>query len=421
MQREKYLTEEDTGPLNNRYDGFRVVYNHTLDLNRAFPDRAPTAFDLNPLTGHYWTAAELEMYPRGYPGWPERTTRPFPMTEAERIGFPTGPSQGGRGLVPMPATGHFDRSHFALSWLLWTGGARPTGPGHPTQGWRWPNSVAEVDKLFEIAHHPCNLDAYNHWGEYLQYASRIPSSERTDAMNHATQKKHSRPSWAPYRPTKTKFAKSRSQARRRDRAREESAAAEETAPATTTELEEGQVQETDVQMSDVTPDNNSQANAASSTIAQDETPTEPRFPAADIHHSAAWVVALRDNPDVTFPGITRLRDGMPSTTTTVRGMLRIASSGPDIIDPEAEIMRRYLNVVVEILSSTPSLHLPSLSESPARFVGEINADNVLAHLEAQQVLMDYDEHQEITRAEIQAWVDAVRSSVTEPAPPTTPS
>ncbi|KAI0088965.1 hypothetical protein BDY19DRAFT_993776 [Irpex rosettiformis] len=197
-----YLEERDTErrviPLNDTYPGrYRIVYGVVLDLGRPFPPKPPTRYSRNPITGYYWSQAELEAYPRGFPGFPAECP---PTWEA---------GQGGRRIIPY---NHAVMDTMDNSTELMQRFENPGGVG--AARWKAPTSPEEVQLLRDIATRAANSRALAHYGRLVDEAGRVGAANRSPAQQALVANRGDRPLWAEYKPPKSRGQKSRARQKR---------------------------------------------------------------------------------------------------------------------------------------------------------------------------------------------------------------
>ena len=84
-------------------------------------------------------------------------------------------------------------------------------------GWRPPASVAEVQKLQEIALRPTNIEALNFKGRLVNEASRVPADSRNEVQQALATLPGDRPLWAEYRAPKSRSQKVRARQKKAER------------------------------------------------------------------------------------------------------------------------------------------------------------------------------------------------------------
>lgn len=192
---------------------FSIFYGVLIDLSLDFPPVAPTTFDRNPLTTFRWTAAELEIYPRGLPGYPSTCYPPEPL--------PNGAMPEVRLPVNEPVLKVMDRSKLGLQAL-----AIPRHQGR--KPWRHPVNDQEVFLVKNVAQQPCNSLAFEFWGEIVQRANNVPSALRSPVQWTISRSIAPRPMWAPFRAPKSRSSKTKARSRRHAKSAETPAVSETT-------------------------------------------------------------------------------------------------------------------------------------------------------------------------------------------------
>lgn len=320
--------------------GFRIVYGVVVDMSRPLPATAPTEESIHPLTWYAWTKQELDEYPYGIPGWVKEPNVTVGME-----------------LAPVK---HYQRRRLQLLDKSYTMVGLPKITNR-TDGpmWRYPYTEEEADHLRQVAHQPCNLIAYEFWGQYLNECATVPKNQRTALQGYVAQQKNPRPSWAPYRRNPYNPAKQeRKLARRRERA--------EAASHTTTITEGDHHPPPAVQFGSIDSQEGARImnNYGESpvTIRDNRSTTNPKPPKArglwaGSEYTNEWISYLNINPDIEIPGILRDNDGLVASHSAVRGMLRVAQLGYE--DESGQYTLQFIREVTRFITETSVHFRPS--------------------------------------------------------------
>lgn len=187
----------------------RSAHGIQLFWHLPLPDLPPSAQDINPLSGRTWTAAELQAFPRGYPGFPRSGHPGVRMRVAGSINRfiglpePTFRQRGG---------GAVGRTYNARTTALPTTTPRqseiqqllsqqviPHGCHFLRDGrvFRSPRTMEEVEALYSATRTAGNYRAVDLWGQFINELNRIPVDDRTDFHRDVLRVPRTRAEWLP--------------------------------------------------------------------------------------------------------------------------------------------------------------------------------------------------------------------------------
>ncbi|KAI0748826.1 hypothetical protein BC629DRAFT_1599133 [Irpex lacteus] len=87
--------------------------------------------------------------------------------------------------------------------------------------WRHPTNEQEVQLVRRVAQHPCNMLAFEFWGELVQRANSVAADARTPIQWTIARSIGARPLWAPFRAPKSRGSKAKARGRRTARPSEQ--------------------------------------------------------------------------------------------------------------------------------------------------------------------------------------------------------